>query len=37
MGHNGYRTKKIVLLSTKDQVKIDKYIKEFERLKNELA
>lgn len=23
--------------STKDRVKIDKYIKEFERLKNELA
>lgn len=29
--------KKSFLLSTKDQVKIDKYIKEFERLKNELA
>lgn len=29
--------KKSFLLSTKDQVKIDKYIKDFERLKNELA
>ena len=29
--------KKSFLLSTKDQVKIDKYIKDFEKLKNELA
>ena len=29
--------KKSFLLSTKDQLKIDKYIKDFERLKNELA
>jgi hypothetical protein len=29
--------KKSFLLSTKDQVKIEKYIKDFEKLKNELA